>query len=548
MTRKVSLLKTVLSFTMRHLLILSFFLVPFYIWHAEEKPKPHLILKAQEIDAWFSSQVKAYLIDADNNGKWDGLDLNQDQVIDMVFLDAFPGYLQSVQAKPKKIRLDLNRDRKSDYLLVLFKKANSNEAQILDLKKRESRLIISKEEKKILGFDVNGDDIVDDDYLAKVYKDDKPPSSRLSHLADRIYTEPFILILTCKDNTACDSIAYSWNLKTPSFKVQRKGSLLSKPPVVRLKVGREKNTQASVHTLKYRFRDINGNLEPLNTLTFKIDSSPAKIKIINIRAHSIEDAEKKNILRVSWASDKKINFAIKHSGDCETAATLKGENIQGKTNGKSVQNSYIPLNQFKNQEYPHTMICALSLNQLTSQKTVVLDKKSASLWNYHLMQAGGAYLFNLGPLNDIYAHTMGLGLYYLVGLDDYWQAWDFMSDTRKEYLPGLRFDFYYLSRQQATLSVTDHILAVGSQWIFSLPDWPRLKLLTSASIGADILNVQDESFNETVIAFALLTEAKIAYLIQDFLLSFGVNLMSIYNSQTPIIRLGVSLGVLYGFY
>ncbi|MDH5730143.1 MAG: hypothetical protein OEZ58_14200, partial [Gammaproteobacteria bacterium] len=209
-------------------------------------------------------------VDYDLDEKADGLDLNSDQVIDLLFTtedeDGYTG-------------LDVNGDGQTDYYL----QKTSDQTRIVDANNNGAKVlvVVRDENQVLLGLDENSDGVVDDDRLAQVLQDEIVPQTRATIHVDEnsegndflsgTYQGGQILKLHCQDNYYCSAIAYQIfqvSGESPSQPDFEQSQIILAGVQATLALNTRPGSRRFI--LKYQGIDALGNRETLHSIDFAL--------------------------------------------------------------------------------------------------------------------------------------------------------------------------------------------------------------------------------------------------------------------------------------
>lgn len=198
--------------------------------------------------------VIGIFIDVNNDGVLDGVDLNNDGIPELLFKDLQVG---------QSAGLDLNGDGTIDYYLSVDYQGNF----FLNTQRPSGNVTSGNVTVTVgpngvpTGLNTSGGTGVDDATLGQIYADVTPPTAGTNN-AGGTYVGAQVVTLTCSDNVACNSIAYTTDGSTPSF-VSGAGSTIIMANSTQLTIG-------ATATLRWIVRDSNGNVSGVQSASFTI--------------------------------------------------------------------------------------------------------------------------------------------------------------------------------------------------------------------------------------------------------------------------------------
>ncbi|HBS05352.1 MAG TPA: hypothetical protein DEA96_10325 [Leptospiraceae bacterium] len=168
------------------------------------------------------------------------------------------------------------------------------------------------------GFDLDGDGNIDDNILQNQSSDSTSPVTTSDKPAGTYATEQSVT-LTCSDNLAPGAIAYSTSGVDPDFSGTGSVSLA---PSVTTTVGAGGD---GVYQLKFRCRDMAGNLESVKTVSYTIDSTVPDVSVTSIDSEYISASGGTSSTSFDWTANRNGTYTVRLGGsDCSSGSVLSG--------------------------------------------------------------------------------------------------------------------------------------------------------------------------------------------------------------------------------
>lgn len=245
-----------------------------------------------------------------------------------------------------------------------------------------------------------------------LYRDETPPLTLASPESLSSGTQQDVT-LSCTDTEwTCDKIAYTTDTSEPTFDAA--GNITNGT----LYTGPWQTPNGSVTILRYRARDMAGNVEPTRTQVYTIDGNIAGLNATNSFTQT-NGAGNNAGYTINWITARQgLPFEVRiNASDCTSGTLATGTNIQGATSPNMWANSTLDLSNFtpgmsntvrlciRNlvgvyTEYPFSVVPCVSgqhAEGLTcvanTQYQNVADGSQARSWNYNW--GAWAYILNI---------------------------------------------------------------------------------------------------------------------------------------------------------
>ncbi|MCG6167179.1 DUF1566 domain-containing protein [Leptospira sp. FAT2] len=168
------------------------------------------------------------------------------------------------------------------------------------------------------GYDTNGDGISDNNILSQINNDSLAPTSVISPNPG-IYGSAVPLTIVCNDNVAPGNIVYTVDSSTPAFSPIQ-GSV-SNPKLKQLTLG----GLDGLYSIKYRCRDLAGNIESVHTDNYEINHNVPSVTISNQNSTGVStQANTINALSFNWTSNYTGTYSIRlNASNCQSGSVLQ---------------------------------------------------------------------------------------------------------------------------------------------------------------------------------------------------------------------------------
>ncbi|WP_244243415.1 DUF1566 domain-containing protein [Leptospira andrefontaineae] len=160
-----------------------------------------------------------------------------------------------------------------------------------------------------LGYDENGDGVIDNPILAQIAGDAMAPISSITP-SPGIYGGAQKVVITCSDNLAPGNIVYTLDNSSPDFSPN--GTVVN-PPKTSFTVG---GFGEGTYTVKFRCRDLAGNLEGEQSATYTVNFNLPNVSMTTSPANNYLSGQTGAIssLTYEWTSNQAGNFSIRRGG------------------------------------------------------------------------------------------------------------------------------------------------------------------------------------------------------------------------------------------
>ncbi|TGL79173.1 DUF1566 domain-containing protein [Leptospira yasudae] len=168
------------------------------------------------------------------------------------------------------------------------------------------------------GYDTNGDGIADNSILSQIANDNVSPTSLISPNPG-IYGSTIPITITCNDNVAPGNLVYTIDSSTPTFSPIQ--GAISNPKLKQLSLG----TIDGIYTIKYRCRDLSGNIESVHTDSYEINHNVPTVSISNLNSNGVSTQSGAiNNLSFNWSSNYSGTYAIRlNASNCQSGSILQ---------------------------------------------------------------------------------------------------------------------------------------------------------------------------------------------------------------------------------
>ncbi|PJZ48502.1 hypothetical protein CH362_14975 [Leptospira saintgironsiae] len=183
-----------------------------------------------------------------------------------------------------------------------------------------------------LGFDTNGDGVVDNPILALLGNDVTAPSASISPPAG-IYGGAQTVTVTCADNLAPGNIAYTLDSTTPSFSPAN--GHIANPPFTNFTVG---GSGDGDYTVQYRCRDLSGKVSNVGTAVYQINHNVPNVAISTAFSSNYVSVNSGavNLSSFSWRSNQSGSYSIRQGGTgCSDGNVIDSGIVSANSNNTS---------------------------------------------------------------------------------------------------------------------------------------------------------------------------------------------------------------------
>ncbi|WP_246032087.1 DUF1566 domain-containing protein [Leptospira fluminis] len=182
------------------------------------------------------------------------------------------------------------------------------------------------------GFDTNGDGVVDNPIIARLATDTIPPSSSVN-LTPGTYGGVQTVTITCADNVAPGNIAYTLDGSTPTYSPQN--GTITNPPKTSTTIG---GSGDGTYILKYRCRDLAGNVENVNTATYIVNHNVPNITLVSPPVSFYLSSLSGAIQSTSyvWKSSQTGTYSVRQNATgCTDGTVLESGTVSANQNNTS---------------------------------------------------------------------------------------------------------------------------------------------------------------------------------------------------------------------
>ncbi|AAN50929.2 DUF1566 domain-containing protein [Leptospira interrogans] len=172
------------------------------------------------------------------------------------------------------------------------------------------------------GYDTNGDGVADNPILSQIASDSNPPNSVISP-SPGIYGSSTELTIACNDSVAPGNIVYTIDSSTPSFEPIQ-GSI-SNPKLKKFTLGSSDGT----YTVKYRCRDLAGNVENVHTDPYEFNHNVPTVTISNLNSSGVSSLTGAiGTASFNWSSNYSGSYSIRlNASNCQSGTILQSGNV-----------------------------------------------------------------------------------------------------------------------------------------------------------------------------------------------------------------------------
>ncbi|XDD51130.1 DUF1566 domain-containing protein [Leptospira sp. WS92.C1] len=175
-----------------------------------------------------------------------------------------------------------------------------------------------------LGYDENGDGVVDNPILALIANDFHPPISSIYPPAG-LYGGAQTVTVTCADNLAPGNLVYSLDGATPAFSPL--AGFVKNPTQTSFAVGA---FGEGIYTVQYRCRDLAGNLEGVQSAVYEVNHGLPNVTIDGGANTGYVSAANGavNSISVFWKSSQSGLFTVRANGTgCSSGGILSNGSV-----------------------------------------------------------------------------------------------------------------------------------------------------------------------------------------------------------------------------
>ncbi|TGL22350.1 hypothetical protein EHQ46_06440 [Leptospira yanagawae] len=308
------------------------------------------------IDLSGDGAVDATFVDINNDGVSDGINLGNSGIANMILIDS------NQDGIPDSV--DVNGDGSPDYFL------NPNGPPYFTTENGGGRpvLLIIGSDGAILGFDTNGDGIVDDISIANTLNDHTPPIVSISP-STGTFPNGQNIIISCSDNIGIGSLIYKINGTTSDPRFPNDGNIIIQPSyTITL-------NSDGVYYIRALCRDLAGNVSTnVANQTFTIDSNVPVVTINHQSSPYISGSPGAiSSSTIDWTVDRNGSFLIRESnGSCNLGTILSGPSPV--TSGTNLQFERSALSHFSGEVTKKFTICVTSNSGLTGFATFTIQR------------------------------------------------------------------------------------------------------------------------------------------------------------------------------
>lgn len=219
------------------------------------------------------------------------------------------------------------------------------------------------------GYDTNGDGIADNSILSQIASDSVAPSSVISPNPG-VYGSAVELTIACNDSVAPGNIVYTLDSSSPSFAPIQ--GTIANPKIKKFTLG----SGDGIYTVKYRCRDLAGNVENVHTDSYEINHNVPTVNVSNLNSTGVSSlAGTINTISFNWTSNYSGTYSIRlNASNCLSGSALQtGAVTANATNTFSVGASSFSIGT--NSLY----ICAKAALTGSQSLTIVRDESQPSI-------------------------------------------------------------------------------------------------------------------------------------------------------------------------
>ncbi|TGK00823.1 DUF1566 domain-containing protein [Leptospira semungkisensis] len=268
--------------------------------------------------------VNGVIIDPSGSGKALGISTQGNGVPNLIFL--YPNNSSSPNA------VDINGDGAPDYYLCYLSNGSVNLTTGSNCSGNTVTIYPNQ------GFDINGDGVVDNPMIARLAADVISPSSSISPNPGS-YGGVQIATIVCADNVAPGNIAYTIDGSTPAYSPQN--GTITNPPKTTVTIG---GNGDGTYAIKYRCRDLAGNIENVNTASYVINHNIPNVSIVTPASSFYLSSTSGAVQTASyvWKSTQVGSYSIRQNA---TGCTDGNVIESGMTGANQNNTSFISANQ-----------------------------------------------------------------------------------------------------------------------------------------------------------------------------------------------------------
>lgn len=336
--------------------------------------------------------VSAIVVDPSGNGTAVGLSTQGNGIPNLLFL------YQANSVNPYAV--DVNGDGVPDYYLCYH--SDGSVTLTTGMNRSGNPVTIYPNQ----GFDSTGNGVVDNPIIARLLTDTIPPSSSISPTPGT-YGGVQTVTIVCADNVAPGNLAYTSDGTSPTYSPVN--GTITNPPKTKTNIGG--NGDGS-YTIKYRCRDMAGNLEGVNTASYQVNHNVPNVTIVSpVSSFYISvNAGAINTASYVWKSSQTGSYSIRQNATGCSDGTVIESGIASANQNNTSFLSASQLSAGSNSIY----ICVSS--GFTGQNSFAITRDDIAPTITASPGAGGYGYDGVSPINVQlnYADNSGIASGYVV--------------------------------------------------------------------------------------------------------------------------------------